>query len=73
MSCQELRLTLLVSTYRNMRKKYALNCWNFVKTYQLQHNAEICVSVNVTKVEKMISMQLWLNPNFTVFFKINRE
>lgn len=28
------------------------NCWNPLKTVILQHNDEIYVSVNVTKVEK---------------------
>ena len=28
------------------------NCWNILKIVILQHNDEICVSVNVTKVEK---------------------
>nr|DAT96402.1 MAG TPA: Protein of Unknown function (DUF1690) [Bacteriophage sp.] len=30
-----------------------LNCWKFVKLTKLQHNHEIWISVNATKVEKI--------------------
>lgn len=43
-------------------KKYAFNCWKTLKKYILQHKDEICLSVNVTKVEKKYTYGAWLNP-----------
>lgn len=38
--------------YSNMQKLY-VNCFEFLKPLQLQHNYEIWISVNVAKAEKM--------------------
>lgn len=41
--------------------KNLFNCWNILKIVILQHNDEICVSVNVTKVEKNNYMAYGVN------------
>ena len=43
-------------------KKYVFNCWKILKTIKPQRNDEICISVTVTKVEKINCMRARLNP-----------
>lgn len=37
-------------------KNFLLNCWDTLKRHELQRNDERCISVNATKVEKIMSM-----------------
>ena len=42
--------------------KYLSNCWDTLKTIKLQRKDEICLSVNVMKIEKINCMRARLNP-----------
>ena len=43
-----------------------LNCWDILILMILKHDDEICVSVNVTKVERNSSVDAWSNPKHQI-------
>ena len=43
-------------------KKYSSNCWDTLKTIKLQRKDEICLGVNVMKIEKINCMRARLKP-----------
>lgn len=54
----------IVPLQSDLHEKNPLNCWKPLKTIKPQRNDEICISVKVTKVEKINCMRARLNPLF---------
>ena len=52
----------IVPLQSDLHEKNPLNCWKTLKTIKPQRNDEICISVKVTKVEKINCMRVRLNP-----------